>query len=333
MFSALTLTTSLLVCSAVQDRAALVRESYEQAFGRAPQEGEVNYWVGRQDWTTLKSLVDLHMGSLTAFPDLQNGAIQAAFNRAQQPAPTEPMMKYWREHLTASPCPVEELTRRVMRYPEQRAIWVRQSYEAAFGRAGSEDEVKYWSGRNDWGGLSDLLGFHKNYIRDNDAVADEVVRNSYLRVFGRDPLPGEWNHWRPSVKAQGRICADLEYHHRDWRAKVAQPAQSSDRLIGGLKAKGMAFDVNGNIVLLAGARMDPNRPGMVAGGGGNIVHPNGTYLVGKGGAGAPEGLKARVIRSDGSAIVANDGAGLIGQDGASLIGNDGSTIVAVGGGN
>lgn len=86
---------------------------------------------------------------------------------------------------------------------------IRNSYQFAFGRPGSDGEVNYWKGRHDWTIADDLVNLHRNYIRASDQVADEIVTRAFNHLMRRNPTAKEASNWRSRVRNEGFVYIDL----------------------------------------------------------------------------------------------------------------------------
>lgn len=109
---------------------------------------------------------------------------------------------------------------------------VTKSYEEAFGRSPSAGELSHWSGRKDWTTLSSLIDLHRQYIRGNADIQNQIVRKSYLTAFGREPNAGELNHWVGQAK-NGTTYGEMVAGHRAFlAANPPAPAPNRDPWIG-----------------------------------------------------------------------------------------------------
>jgi hypothetical protein len=291
-----------------QDRPTMIRQSYDESFGRQPSQGEIDYWNGRQDWSTKDQLINFHMQGLKTNAGLQSEAVRAAYAQAGLNVPGDAMLQYWMADVGRYPRVVRVLSNDIKAYTARRAKMIDDAYTAAFGQWATQDEMNYGQTRPDWAGVGQLTELHRNYIRGNEQAADRVVTNSYLNVFKRQPNDGERGFWRPHVMS-GLLCSEVEAAHRDWYNRELRRVASDAQFVAAIANAGLAIDVHGNLVRREGVQLVGNS--IVAAGAGNIVAAGGGNIVAAGGGN----------------LVAKAGTYLIGQDGASLIGHDGATLV------
>jgi hypothetical protein len=120
---------------------------------------------------------------------------------------------------------------------------IQASYDEAIGRRAKPDEVKYWMGRQDWKTEQDLVNLHRIGIKSNQALADEVIVNSYRRVFNYTPLPGggEITHWRQHAKL-GWTCKEMMVEHEKLKKANPEQAKANAAMVNALRAKNMVID-------------------------------------------------------------------------------------------
>ncbi|HEY1170991.1 MAG TPA: hypothetical protein VGH19_06430 [Verrucomicrobiae bacterium] len=97
------------------------------------------------------------------------------------------------------------------------------SYLEAFGKAPSDGERKYWTGRTDWQNKTVLVDMHRQYLKSNEAAAKEAITFSYIHVFNRSATPTEISMHLATVR-QGTTSAELQKTLRDLKSKQSQQA-------------------------------------------------------------------------------------------------------------
>lgn len=336
-------TCALLAPAMAQDRPTLIRQSYLEAFGKAASNDEVNYWNGRQDWTTLGQLINMHMPYLKGNPEMQESNVRAAYAAAGLAVPSDALLHFWKADLARTPQKVSVLSGVIRAFTNKREQLIKESYRNAMGLEGNADQVKYWQTRADWFGLNGIQALHRAYIAGNDSVAAEVVHQSYRNVFGRPADQNQLNYWVPFVK-RGVLCIEVEASHREWFDKQMKQMLANPQLMAKVAAAGAAFDDHGNLVSLprggpapapAPAVTTPNGQQLGSSTGGGIVAAGAGNasggLLGKGGAGIVSAgagnASGGVLAPAGTYLIGHDGSTLIGHDGSTLIGHDGSTAV------
>jgi len=163
-----------------------------------------------------------------------------------------------------------------------RDLIIKQSYEEAFGSDPTAAEVKYWEGRQDWKSKGDLVNFHRQGIKTNPTLVDKIVTNSYAKAFGRAPVQGEWNFWRPAIKQNGNTYTEVLAAHEKWKQTVPVQAKASPKISASLVKAGLKIDASNNVVKVASP--------------------------------------AQVVAHAGSYLIGHDGSSLIGHDGSSIVG-------------
>lgn len=88
---------------------------------------------------------------------------------------------------------------------------VQASYVLAFGRAASEDEIKYWVGQNPKS-VSELVSRHKQYLKQEAGTQTNTIKRSYVDALGRNPKDAEIKHWA----AGNDSYTELMQKHIDW---------------------------------------------------------------------------------------------------------------------
>ena len=279
-------------------REKSIVQSYNDALGRGPSAGEINYWKGRQDWKSTQDLINLHMIGLKSDGGLQQQAITAAFGKTkyERITPAQGHIDHWKRELSSKPRAQVQLTDDISNWLLQRSGLITQSYSDAFGRGATKDEIKYWLSRTDYNSTAALVEFHRIYIRGNQGAQDEAIKGSYRWVFQRDPEAGEYKHWRQFTK-NGTTCKEMVALHEKWKAETVRNVQSNKKLVDAMTRQGLGWNRNNELV-----KVQPGQGG-------------------------------RLIGDGAGTMVARSGGWLIGQDGASIVAAGGGNIVAAGGGN
>lgn len=295
-----------MTSDAMAQRAeSAVKQSYMTAFGRQAQDGEVKYWMGRQDWQNADNLVRFHMDYVKTNAGAQQQMIDLAFAQVGVAKPSQPTSDYWKKSLSAQPRKYSDLLNDVRRWTDSRTRMISGSYWEAIGRNPSAGEVGYWQTRMDYNSQADLVKLHIQGIKTNQALGDEAINNSYKKVFSRMPNSGELNHWRQHAKL-GWTSAQMAVEHEKWKNSVPPKVKNNTKLTDAMKKQNIFLDTNNNLVKVPADKVAksivPGSGGkIVAAGAGNVIAPVGGYLIG--------------------------------QDGASIVAAGGGNIVAAGGGN
>ncbi len=309
---------SVSVSAQVTVRGGIVTASYQEAFGWEPTVDERRYWEGRTDWQTQQQLVNMHLSYQKGDAGTQNRMIQTCYAFNVMPTPTEAAYQYWRGQISNQPRVFVQLARDIGAWNSNRAAMIRGSYQQAFGRPSDNGEYNYWIGRLDFADQNALTELHRQYIRANSGVADDVIKRSYQLAFGRDPVPGEWNFWRQQMQQRTMLCGELVDAHNRWKSST--PALVNQNTTWGQKIQQGAWHINNALELLV-KLTDGNYLKFPAGSykveGGRILSHNGAQLIGLDG--------ASLIGNDAGSLISNNSS-LIGMDGATLIGADGASF-------
>ena len=97
------------------------------------------------------------------------------------------------------------------------------SYQAAFCKDPTTDEIDYWQARSETEpiAMAELLKYHQGYLALGGFL-DETVTRSYHTVLHRDPkvVPGddELAYWRSRILAEQLSCSDLLRFHSAYKA-------------------------------------------------------------------------------------------------------------------
>jgi hypothetical protein len=233
-----------LVASA---KLAMIMEGYVEAFGRAPQSGELQYWA-RQPNLTLSGLLGANSNWLRQNRDERINTIRRAFSAASArvhighaPNPTE--LRIWDARVArsgtlyadvggrpglvtqvaaalrpvAQPQPVpgrQPQPTPVTVQPVSKEAMIAQAYVEAFGRQPQPAEVQYWS-RIPNLTLSGLLGANSNWLRTNTREREATVRRAFQAASARvglrhTPSQAELSAWDAKVARSGTLYADVD---------------------------------------------------------------------------------------------------------------------------
>jgi hypothetical protein len=343
-------------------RAGLIRDSYMAVFGRGPDGGELEFWLG-QPAQTIHSLIETHRQFLAEqWPGIVNDSYWAVFGRL----PNSGEAAYWQSQ---APRPLAGMVQNHLQFLAgdrgAKSGQIRDSYLAVFGREPSSGELDFWLGEETqliWG----LIERHKQYLAD---AWPGIVDDSYAAVFGRQPSEDERAYWMSQTPRPltGMVQNHLEYLAGDRGAREAvisdsywavfgrpatdgefdfwlgQPVQPIHSLIAahheflasspadGSASSGSMFTGSGAPLALPsnpGLLTSMNGGSMVAAGAGNLIGMDGASMVAAG--------AGNLIGMDGGSMVAAGGLNLIGMDGGSmvaagagnLVGNNGNTMMS-----
>jgi hypothetical protein len=213
----------LIVCCLVsieslhgQTREELVRQSYHEALGRAPQAGEINHWVGRSDWRTKHDLVSFHRQFIRQNAQAARGVVVASYQAVFLRAPSEDEIRFWLPHVRQGmTCAELEsrhrqfLANQAPKTPEpRRDPWIGQAFQEVLGRdpQGAEwDPVHYGQGR--WSSYRDLVnkvrvkltgqGVAYIFIKPEQAVYQGHIAWGFIRDDGRYVYGSTENPMKP----------------------------------------------------------------------------------------------------------------------------------------
>ena len=125
------------------------------------------------------------------------------------------------------------------------------------------------------------MNSHLDYMIKNPSTYDAVIKESYNRVFNRQPSNEELNYWKGQPK-----CAFI------WLFRAHSQYAMTQRRNNAVSVKGSGF-VSVNSTMIAEVRTAAA----------NLIASNGGKLVGM----------------DGGTMVAAGGGNLVGNDGASMV--------------
>jgi hypothetical protein len=95
------------------------------------------------------------------------------------------------------------------------------TYNDAFGRRPSADEIKFWVGQNnmnyDW-----LINNHRTFLKSNTKERQDTIKRSYQAIFNRLPNDGELKYWDGQVASTGATYKELLGYHRQYQAQQAK---------------------------------------------------------------------------------------------------------------
>lgn len=94
------------------------------------------------------------------------------------------------------------------------------SYQSAFGRTPTQEELNYWLGRSrqETINMDILMVNHQGWLRGGNEINETIVR-SYQAILSRSPNNDEINHWRSRISTDGLTYTDLIQAHQDWKRR------------------------------------------------------------------------------------------------------------------
>ena len=200
----------------VKDR--LVIDSYLEAFGFAPSDAELKYWMGRSDWTSKPALVELHRQYLRTSADIQKQAVDfahiRAFSRKANAAEFTQWIPVAKQGTTCA-----EIEKRLRNEAAQRNTqeksrdpWIGQAFQEVVGRAprgsgtdGEWNPKNYGSGT--WSSYNDLVnkirvkmtgqGVAYTFIKPEQAVYQGHIGWGFIMDDGRYRYGSTENPMKP----------------------------------------------------------------------------------------------------------------------------------------
>lgn len=231
-----------------QDAKQLKREriqtSYMFTFGRAPQEGEITYWQGRNDATSIAQMVNFHKDYIKTNRSANNEVITKAYLDALGRKPEQGELDYWAKGNNSYVELMKNHISWLSGNPAEYEKVIRRSYQLVLNRTPDGTEINHWKSQGVFS-YALLVGCHEDWKRRNNN------NTSAKKTSGASQIPS------------GSAFVAL--------VPVSNTIATEARSFAGLVAAG-----GGNLVAAGGGNL-------VAAGGGNLVAAGGGNLVAAGG--------------------------------------------------
>lgn len=160
--------TCMVSSFAQEARKDRIIASYMLAFGRPPQQAEVNYWL--TDPLSNKMVTDLvekHRSNMNKVDrSLRLAAVKQSYIDAFGRAPRQDEIDYWMGSVNTYAEMVQKHVEWFSTRPDEWVKVIKASYQMAFKRAPKPDELAYWKGQPARSFFS-LVVQHDEFIRNN----------------------------------------------------------------------------------------------------------------------------------------------------------------------
>ena len=151
-----------------------IHAAYGLAFGRDASPEELNYWLGRGNFS-IGRLIEFHRQGLVEYPSLHRETITRAYMDALGRNPSENEMKYWVNgvdiYIQLINTHLKYLKSNLTEYDRV----VRASYISVFNREPDINDRNFW-GKQPVIPFYLLASYHKNYKRNNKSEVRNYVR-------------------------------------------------------------------------------------------------------------------------------------------------------------
>ncbi|NCI52020.1 hypothetical protein GWC95_19000 [Sediminibacterium roseum] len=171
------MTVVITVASFAQDATQLRREriqaAYMLAFGRAPQDGEISYWQGRNESNSIADLLRSHKTYIGQDVTTRTAAIRRAYIDAIGRNPSADEIKYWSAYNQTYTELMKNHVQWLSSNPSEYEKVIKNSYQFVLNRQPSSAEITYWKGQ---GVLSYamLVGCHEDWKKKNPPSAQKT---------------------------------------------------------------------------------------------------------------------------------------------------------------
>lgn len=161
-----------------QEKKERIQASYMLAFGRAPQQGELNHWMSQID-QTIPQLLSNHRQYAAAEKSFKRALVIKSYNDALGRNPNEDEIRYW----TSGNDVYVDLTNKHVQWlaantGEYEKV-IKRSYQFALNRQPDASELNYWKGQGTLSYIV-LVGCHEQWKRTNGQTAKKTGGSSSL---------------------------------------------------------------------------------------------------------------------------------------------------------
>jgi hypothetical protein len=209
--------TFIVPGAASADPASTVRSAYENGFGRAPDQGELNGWSGliANGSANYDTIIAAIKASFPNHLHNQDVAISNAYARGFGRAPEAWERANWRNGLQGGGLIYNDIVNAIRgSFPNQPGVQefaIYAAYKQGFGRSPSEWEVAGWMNGLQSGTLiyDDIIQAIRSSFPHHLENQDTAITAAYFDGFGREPLPYEREGWRNGLQWSGLIYQDI----------------------------------------------------------------------------------------------------------------------------
>lgn len=367
-----------------KDEELNIKRSYRDAFGREATDQEVASWKARRDWSTYADLIKKHRSTITSDEkvreDLLNRSYFAVYWRGPVEAGQVKEKSYWLGLIKQSGLTYLEVVGQHQKFLKQdkgmRDALIHNAFRTSLGRDASDAEYKLWTDQILKGNVfsyQQLIESLRSSLMTKADLRQEVIKLSYLGVFGRQPTTAEKSYWSNRIETSGENFSALVKVHRGF-IKL-DPAMRTEMITrsyqevfkrkpdvaestywdGRLKQDGLVYEellqahkewVRNNsdaiaknaaaVAALAGNGLRLDTAGnVISTKTGAVIYKSGQYFFGTTDkAGKLTSLAgSSVIASGGLNVIAPGGGNIIASGGLNIIASGGLNVIAAGGGN
>ena len=210
-----------------------IESVYQDAFGRAPTPGEIDFWSKDPRAAFPTQMMDAHRAWLRSGNEAQ-ATITRSYQDAYKRTPSAEELKFWSDQIRSRGFTFAELVNTHRDYLRQNpgansqanalansAQWRQQleaTYQQAFGRTPSQGEIEFWAKDPRANNQAQILAAHRDFLKAGNEL-DPTITRSYQEALKRTPSAEELNHWRDQVRRNGLVYRDLMDLHRQFIAQ------------------------------------------------------------------------------------------------------------------
>ncbi|MET0403694.1 MAG: DUF4214 domain-containing protein [Cystobacter sp.] len=209
--------TFIVPWAAHADPSSTVRSAYENGFGRAPDQGEFNYWGGRiaDGSANYDTIIAAIKASFPNQPSTQEFAIYAAYKQGFGRSPFEWEVANWMNGLQSGTLIYNDIINAIRSsYPnhlENQDTAITSAYFDGFGREPFPYERSGWQNGLQGGGLiyQDIMNAIRSSYPNHTLNQDTAINAVYQKMFWRAPDAGEIAYWRGRLNSGTMTFEDI----------------------------------------------------------------------------------------------------------------------------
>lgn len=205
------------------EKESRIKQSYQDAFGRAPDAGELKYWKSQTGWETYNDLIALHRPYIKGNDKVQNDIIAASYYATFWRGPEDAELKYWKGQLKSTGALYKELIASHNAYLKKdtatRNALIHNAFRTALGRDANATELKAWTAKIQSGEItsySGLVSALRDALSGNTKVQADLVRSTYQIAFKRNETAAELKYWQGQITKSKLVFGEILNTHRSF---------------------------------------------------------------------------------------------------------------------
>lgn len=169
-----------------QEKRERVQASYMIVSGRAPKQGELDYWTKQAD-LTISQLVDYHKQYIGKDATFHRELIIKSYIDALGRRPSDEEIKYWIAGVDTYTDLMKKHIQWLTGNPAEYEKTIKRSYKYVLNRLPNADELTWWKAQGTYSFIA-LCGCHADWARRNNQGAKNTFSSLASAIVQMVPL-------------------------------------------------------------------------------------------------------------------------------------------------